>query len=110
VKLRSEHDELSQESPLARITWRAAGTADVAGDPVETVDEASLRADHPDVAREFDEANAAVDAALNRAHVAEGAFRELAEKYTTTVPGEVRQVPVKESLTVTAVKNKEMKA
>jgi len=26
------------------------------------------------------------------------------------VPGEVRQVPVKESLTVTAVKNKEMKA
>ncbi|ROS62173.1 YqaJ-like recombinase protein [Frigoribacterium sp. PhB160] len=110
TSLREQHDELSQESPLARITWRAAGTADVVGEPIVTVDEASLRADHPDVAREFDEANAAVEAALNRAHSAEGAFRELAEKYSTTTPGETHQVSTKESLTVTAVKQKEMKA
>jgi hypothetical protein len=110
VKLRSEHDELSQESPLARITWRAAGTADVAGDPVSEVDEASLVADHPVMAQEYVEALRACDEALERRDRAAQAWRALAEKYTTTVPGEVRQVPVKESLTVTAVKNKEMKA
>ncbi|ROS52956.1 YqaJ viral recombinase family protein [Frigoribacterium sp. PhB24] len=110
VKLRSEHDELSQESPLARITWRAAGTADVAGDPVSEVDEASLRADHPDIARELDESEKHVRAAVERSEAAWAAWHAAADKYTTTAPGEVRQVPVKESLTVTAVKNKEMKA
>jgi len=110
VKLRSEHDELSQESPLARITWRAAGTADVAGPTVSEVDEASLQANHPDVAAEYDDARSALKKAEERDRAAVAAWDALAPKYTTTVPGEVRQVPVKESLTVTAVKNKEMKA
>lgn len=110
VSLRSQHDELSQESPLARITWRAAGTADVVGEPVAEVDEASLRANHPDVAAEYDDARSALVKAQDRDRTAVAAWDALTEKYTTTTPGETRQVPTKESLTVTSVKTKEMKA
>jgi hypothetical protein len=108
--LRSQHDELSQESPLARITWRAAGTADVAGEPVIVRDEQAAREAAPDVARALEVAQVASAKALDALHLAEHAWEDVLLEHTTTAPGQPSQVPVKESLTVTAVKNKEMKA
>jgi hypothetical protein len=103
VSLRAQHDELSQESPLARITWRAAGTADVVGEPVTVVDEEGARLERGDLA-------AKVHGLRQRLAAAEKEWQAVLDAHTTTTPGETRQVSTKESLTVTSPKTMKEKA
>jgi hypothetical protein len=108
VKLRGEHDELSQESPLARITWRAASSKTV----VENVDVVQQDIDKAKAANPMAWAHLElcraelVDAGLAVADAEEAWQKHLAGFSKTVVEPQSRVETTKESLTVTSVKPK----
>jgi hypothetical protein len=106
--LRSQHDELSQESPLARITWRAAASRTVVElVPTQVVNEEAAKADRPVAWTHLELCRKELEEATQELAAAQADWDLVLAKFTATenVPTSTTETS-KESLTVMSVKPK----